>query len=165
MRSSIVSIAAAFILFMSAGANAQGLEKWGTGGGWDILIDNSLGSGCLIQAEYNDGSVVRFGIDKTRGGGYVTAFNSAWGDIEDGASYPIEFDLDGQRYEGEATGIYLNGVPGADINFDNEDFFLDIANKRAMTLYNTEGMVMEISLEGTQVGLGGVLECQEEVDG
>ncbi len=144
-------------------AQAQSLEAWGTAGGWDVMIDPSLGDGCLIQAEYSDGSVVRIGFDRTAGSGYVTAFNGAWGDIEAGAQYPILFDLDGAEYDGEATGLYLNDVPGADIYFDNPDFLFDIAESHTMSLYNTEGLVMQIDLGGTMVGLEAALECQDEM--
>lgn len=144
-------------------ATAQGLEQWGTAGGWDVMIDPSLGDGCLIQAAYQDGSVVRIGFDRTAGAGYVTAFNEAWGSIEEGAAYPILFDLDGQEYNGEATGIYLNGVPGADIYFTNPGFLFDIAEKYTMTLYNEYGEVMAIDLGGTYVGLEAAIACQEEL--
>lgn len=139
------------------------LEPWGEGGGWDIMVDPSLGNGCLIQAQYDNGTVVRIGFDRNSGGGYVTAFNEAWGDIEEGAVYPVLFDLDGEEYNGEAKGMYLNGVPGADIAFDNPDFLWDIAAKYTMTLYNESGEVMAIDLGGTMVGLEGALACQEEM--
>ena len=163
LMKSFVGGAVALILSVY-GAAAQGLEQWGTGGGWDIMIDRSLDSGCFIQAEYENGSLVRIGIDKSKGAGYVTAFNEAWGDIEEGTTYPIEFDLDGERFEGEAVGIILNDVPGADIYFDNEEFFWSIMKKYVMTIYNQNGEVMAISLDGTFNGLEGVLQCQEEVD-
>lgn len=157
----IASIAA---MLMTAGvACAQELEQWGTAGGWDVMIDPTLGNGCLIQAEYNDGSVVRIGFDRNEGAGYVTAFNDAWGEIEEGETYPILFDLDGLEYDGEAKGIYLNGVPGADIYFTNEDFLFDIAKKNTMTLYNEHGEVMAINLGGTYIGLEAILQCQEEM--
>ncbi|SHL42640.1 hypothetical protein SAMN05443432_101469 [Roseovarius litoreus] len=142
---------------------AQDLEYLGEVEGWDVMVDPSLGYGCLIQAEYNDGSVVRIGFDRNEGAGYVTAFNDAWGDIEEGEVYPILFDLDGAEYEGEATGIYLAGVPGADIYFDNPEFLWDIAAKYTMTLYNAYGEVMAIDLSGTMVGLEAVIECQKEL--
>ncbi|GAA6180530.1 hypothetical protein NBRC116594_19680 [Shimia sp. NS0008-38b] len=142
---------------------AQELEPWGTAGGWDVLIDPTLGDGCLIQAEYSDGSLVRIGFDRNAGSGYITAFNDAWGSIDEGAIYPILFDLDGDEYEGEAEGIYLYDVPGADIYFDNPDFLFDIAAKYTMTLYNSEGLVMQIDLGGTMVGLEAALECQDEM--
>ena len=127
------------------------------------MIDPSLGDGCLIQAEYSDGSLVRIGLDRNEGMGYVTAFNMGWGDIEEGATYDIAFALDDEVYEGEARGIWLNGVPGADIYFDSVDFLFDIAKKYTMTLYNTEGEVMAIDLEGSYIGLEAVMLCQDEM--
>ncbi|MCP9482446.1 hypothetical protein NNA36_10775 [Shimia sp. CNT1-13L.2] len=144
-------------------ALAQQLEQWGTAGGWDVMIDPSMGDGCLIQAEYTDGSVVRIGFDRNVGEGYVTAFNMEWGDIIEGEQYGILFDLDGAEYDAVATGIYLNDVPGADIYFDNVEFFMDIANRYTMTIYNENGYVTAIDLGGTQIGLEAVLECQAEM--
>ncbi len=158
-----VTLAAAALIAAAAALPAQELEQWGTAGGWDVMIDPSLGDGCLIQAAYTDGSVVRIGFDRIEGSGYITAFNDAWGEIEEGAEYDIWFDLDGEQYDGLATGIYLAGVPGADIYFDNPDFLWDIAKKYTMTLYHDGGEVMAIDLGGTFVGLEAILQCQDEM--
>lgn len=162
MRTPIL-LAAAMTAALSMPVYAQQLEPWGTAGGWDVMIDPTLGDGCLIQAAYQDGSVVRIGFDRTEGMGYITAFNYAWGDIEEGAQYDIEFDLDGDVFTGVATGIYLNDVPGADIYFDNPDFLFAIAEKYTLTLYNANGEVMAIDLDGTYVGLEAAIQCQEEM--
>jgi len=158
-----VTLAVVALIAAAGSLPAQELEQWGTAGGWDVLIDPSLGDGCLIQAAYQDGSLVRIGFDRTEGSGYITAFNDAWGEIEEGAEYEISFDLDGQQYDGVATGIYLAGVPGADIYFDNADFLFDIAQKYTLTLYHDGGEVMAIDLGGTYVGLEAVLECQDDM--
>jgi len=147
----------------AAPATAQSLEYWGQAGGWDVMIDASMGDGCLIQAEYNDGSVVRIGFDRNAGEGYVTVFNMAWGDIDEGAEYDIQFALDDEVYDGVATGIYLSDVPGADIYFDSIDFLFDIARRYTMTLYNSGGEVMAIDLDGSFAGLEAAIACQEEM--
>lgn len=165
VRRSVSKIGAAMAVAgcMVGAAHAQTLEAWGTAGGWDVMIDPSLGNGCLIQAAYQDGSVIRIGLDRNAGEGYVTAFNYDWGDIVEGAQYGILFDLDGQEYDAVATGIYLDDVPGADIYFDNPDFLFDIAAKLTMTIYNENGYVTAIDLGGTMIGLEAVLECQDEM--
>jgi hypothetical protein len=140
---------------------AQELTTWGEAGGWNVMVDSSLGNGCLIQTSFTDGSVVRIGIDAAQGAGYVTAFNENWGDIEVGAMYPISFDVDGEMYEGQAKGIWLNDVPGADIYFDNEDFMFDLAARQTLTLYHDGTEVMAIDLTGTMAGLEEVLVCQD----
>lgn len=55
------------------------------------MVDPSLGDGCLIQSEFDDGSIVRIGFDLIQGGAYVTAFNMAWGEIEEGGIYSVLF--------------------------------------------------------------------------
>jgi hypothetical protein len=106
--------------------------------------------------------LVRIGLDRTTGYGYVTVFNTAWGDIEEGAIYPLEFTLDGQEFEGQAKGMYLEDVPGADIEFDNVDFFMSIAERQTMTMYHDGYEVLSIDLTGTMAGLDAVMECQDE---
>lgn len=142
-------------------AQAQQLEYWAEAAGWDVMVDPSLGHGCLIQAEYDEGTVVRIGFDLTEGAGYLTAFNYNWGEIEQGAHYDVTFDLDGQEYDGVATGIYLGDVPGADIYFTNPDFLWDLAAKFTLTLYHDGGEVMAIDLGGTMVALEEAMVCQD----
>ncbi len=161
MKLKHAALALAFTL--SAGASfGEGLEHWGASDYWEVLIDPSLGNGCLIQGEFQDGSLVRIGLDRNTGSGYVTVFNTAWGDIEDGATYPISFTLDGESFDGEAKGLYLNDVPGADITFDNVDFFMSIAQRQTMTMFHDGNEVLSIDLTGTMAGLQAVLECQDE---
>ena len=156
------SIAALLTSFaLSAPAFGQQLTTWGAAGDWDVMVDSSLGNGCLIQSAFTDGSVVRIGLDVTAGSGYLTAFNQNWGAIEVGETYPITFDVDGSVYEGEAKGIWLDDMPGADIYFDSEDFMFDLAAKQTLTLYHDGTEVMSIDLAGTMLGLEEVLICQD----
>lgn len=158
----IRSVAAGAALSLAAGlACAQSLERWGETAGWDILIDPTLGNGCLIQAEYEDGSLVRIGFDHTQDSGYVTVFNGGWGDLEEGATYPVSFALDGEEYEAEGTGMYLEGVPGIDILFDNPDFLVDIARRNAMTMYSEGEEVMAIELGGSSAALQEAIRCDD----
>lgn len=160
-----IAIASALLvgLVFSTPASAQSLEHWGSSDYWEVMIDPSLGNGCLIQSEFSDGSIVRIGFDRLQGGGYVTAFNMEWGDIDEGEWYPVLFSLDGQEYDAEARGLYLNDVPGADISFDNPEFIFDIAAKYTMTLFTENGEVMSIDLTGSSQALEAAVECQDEM--
>ncbi|MFN3825173.1 MAG: hypothetical protein ACK4GW_00395 [Pseudorhodobacter sp.] len=158
---SIFSLACIASFALCAPVQSQTLVHWGDVPGWEIMVDPTLGNGCLIQSEFTDGSTVRIGLDAQEGNGYLTAFNENWGDIEEGAVYPVSFDLDGVIYHGEAEGIWLDDVPGADIVFDNVEFIVDIAAKRVLTLYHDGDEVMAIDLAGTAVGLEQVFICQD----
>lgn len=144
-------------------AIAEELVSVGQVGVWEILVDPTVGNGCLINAVFEDGSDVRIGFDREAGTGYLLAMNEAWQGIEDGATYPVQMDVDGQVYNGEATGIYIDGMPGADIPFDSIDFLMDIAARNTLTLSNAEGPVMSIDLTDSDNALAEAIACQEQM--
>lgn len=141
--------------------SAQDLVPYSEAGGWTVAVDTTLGNGCLLTSDYEDGSTVRIGFDRLAGNGYVAAFNTAWGDIEDGTSYPVSFMLDDQKYDGEAVGIHLNDVPGAVISFDSVDFLVDLAERNTMALSTEAGEVMSIDLSGSDAAITETIACQE----
>lgn len=143
-------------------AMAQDPIPYGEAGGWEVLIDPSLGNGCFLISEFEDGSVVRIGFDRTAGNGYVIAFNEGWGDIVEGQEYPVSFMLDDQQYDGIAMGMSLSGLPGAKITFDNVDFLADLAMRQTMSLSNEGGEVMVIDLTGSAAAIEQTIACQEE---
>jgi|TARA_R110000787_G_scaffold30918_9_gene82536 hypothetical protein len=55
----------------------------------------------------------------------------------------------------------LNGVPGADIYFNSEDFMFDITARQTMDLANISGSVMMIDLTCTMAALEEALICQD----
>lgn len=140
---------------------AQDLVSYSSVGVWEILVDPTIGNGCLINAVFEDGSDVRIGFDPSGGSGYLLAMNEAWGGIVEGQSYPIAMDVDGQVYNGEGVGIYINDMPGVDIVFDNVDFLMDVAAKQTLTLANEDGPVMTIDLTDTSAALAEAIACQE----
>ena len=142
-------------------ALAQDLVAVGQVGVWDILVDPTIGNGCLINAVFEDGSDVRIGFDPSAGTGYLLAMNEAWQGIEEGISYPIQMDVDGQLYDGEAVGLYIDGMPGADIVFDSVDFLMVVAMRQTLTLVNESGPVMSIDLTDSAAALEQAIACQE----
>lgn len=140
---------------------AQDLVSVGQVGVWEILVDPTIGNGCLINAVFEDGSDVRIGFDPSGGSGYLLAMNEAWQGIEEGTSYPIQMDVDGQIYDGEAVGLYIDDMPGADIAFDSADFLLDVATRQTLTLINESGPVMSIDLTDSAAALEQAIACQE----
>lgn len=140
---------------------AQDLVTYDTVGVWDILVDPTIGNGCLINAQFEDGSDVRIGFDMEAGNGYLLAMNDAWGDIVADQTYPIKMDVDGSIYDGEGIGIYIDDMPGVDIVFDNVDFLMDVAARQTLTLSNDSGPVMSIDLTDTAIALEAAIACQD----
>lgn len=154
------TLAAALALFGSA-AFAQDLVPYSQAGGWDVVVDTTLGNGCFLTSEFEDGSTVRIGFNRVAGNGYVAAFNENWGDIVDGESYPISFLLDEEQYDGTATGMHLDVLPGAVISFDSVDFLSDLAARNTMTLQSQGEDVMTIDLSGSDEAVAETIACQD----
>ena len=142
-------------------AQEEELKTFDTVEGWEILIDTTIGNGCLINAQFEDGSDVRIGFDRAANSGYLWASNEAWGDIEEGMAYPLSFSLDGEVYKGEGKGLYIDEMPGVDIPFDSMEFLLALAEKNSMELSTDSGPVMTINLAGTDAALARAIECQD----
>lgn len=144
-------------------ALAQDLIDKGFVHGWNLMVDPALGNGCLIQTVYQDLSVVRLGYDGLNNRGYFTVFNKNWGDIKQGQSYPVTFDLDGKKFDATAIGANSGKVRGATVFFTDRSFVNSIAQRKVMTVYGTTGQqVMAIDLKGTDKALEYARECQKE---
>ncbi|GLS86035.1 hypothetical protein GCM10010873_10090 [Cypionkella aquatica] len=154
--------AACGLAVLSSAAFADDLVPYSEAGGWAVQVDTTLGNGCLLSSDFEDGSHVRIGFDRTAGNGYVAAFNDAWGEIADGTDYPISFMLDDQKYDGNATGVHLDEVPGVMVSFDGPDFLTDLAAKNVMILQSQGEDVMSIDLSGSDAAVTETIACQEQ---
>ncbi|WP_171207028.1 hypothetical protein [Ruegeria sp. HKCCA0235A] len=156
-------LALTFAALTATSALAQDLIDKGFVEGWNIMMDPALGNGCLIQTVYQDLSVVRLGYDALGNRGYFAVYNKAWGDIKQGESYPIRFDLDGKSYDATAIGFNERDVPGATVFFTDRRFVNAIAQNKTMTVYNPAGeVVMAIDLKGTAKALDYARDCQNK---
>lgn len=153
--------AACGLALLSTTAFAQDLVPYSEAGGWAVEVDPTMGNGCLLSSDFEDGSHVRIGFDRTEGNGYVIAANTAWGEITDGTAYPISFMLDDEKYDGSATGLHLDDLPGVMVTFDSVDFLTDLAAKNTMTLQSEGADVMSIDLSGTDEAITETIACQE----
>lgn len=154
-------MASVAIVAFSGAVLAQDLVTVETVGVWDVLVDPTIGNGCLINAVFEDGSDVRIGFAPDTGFGYLLAMNEGWEGVEDGVMYPVSMDVDGSVYQGEGKGIHINDLPGVDIEFDSADFLMDVALKQTLTLSTDAGEIMSIDLTDTLPALEAAIACQE----
>lgn len=154
------TLSAGFSL-LSTMAAAQDLVPYSEAGGWTVSVDPTVGNGCLLSSEFEDGSSVRIGFDRNAGNGYVAASNAAWGDITDGTEYPISFLLDEEKYDGNAKGIHLDDLPGVMVTFDSLDFLTDLSQRNVMVLQSNGADVMSIDLSGSDEAIAETIACQD----
>ncbi len=149
-------------VFCAGAVMAQDLVPYSEAGGWDVVVDTTLGNGCFLTSDFEDGSSVRIGFDRNAGNGYVAAFNEGWGEIEDNTTYPVSFLLDEEKYDGDARGMHLSDVPGVVITFDSVDFLTDLATRNVMVLQHDGADVMSIDLSGSDEAITETIACQDE---
>ena len=164
MRQLLALVIVAVLGLGGGQASAQELIDKGMVHGWQVMVDPAMGNGCLIQNVYQDLSVVRLGFDGLEKRGYFTVFHKGWGEIRQGQTYDITFDLDGQIFDAVAHGFRHGKVPAAAVFFKDRDFVHAIAAKRVLTVYGQTGAkVMTIDLTGSAKALEYARKCQDEM--
>ena len=155
-------VLSATVLLLPGFVHAAGMERWGEAGDWTILIDPEKGNGCLAWRAFEDDMTVEIGAAPNQAGGFFAAYNPAWVQVEDGATGIVRFDFGDAQFEGEAVGVYKNGVPGGYAFFDNPAFVTEFGKRQSVTIIGESGTEVELDLSGSAKAIEAVLECQAE---
>lgn len=152
----LLSIAAASPIY------ALDLVQWGTAGDWVVLQDPNKGNACLTQVSLSDGTLLRIGFEDKGKKGFLGTFNPAWKEFKLDRKYPVGYALDDVAFEGEAHGKEVNGVPGAQVTYENVDFLVDLAEKKTMTFFYEGAEIVKVDLKGSEAAIKAMLACQAE---
>lgn len=152
--------AAAILAAMPAFAQDE-LQPYAETANWSIAIDPSLNNGCLMISEFEDSSIVRIGLDMTTGKGYILSANPSWGDIVEGQAYPVSVVVDDKTFDGTATGYPIDGLPGANVDFDNPDFMAELVTAETLSLMHDGHEVMGLDVTGSADAVVKLIECQD----
>lgn len=160
-----VSAAGLAVCAVAPAGAAQDVLRWGSAGGWDILIDQTLGDGCFIYTQYDAGTVVRLGFSPDDGEAYLMVGNTKWASIKDGKDYDIQvrMDRDSPWYV-TATGVQFDGVPFLMATTDQPDFLIDFARKNSLAVNFNGQTITSLDLSGTYAAVSEMLNCQDQVD-
>ncbi len=155
------SVLAASVALFASSAMVQADQLLEEAGGWEVYRSEDLGNGCYMSSAYEDGSLIQIGFDIENDTGFMTVSNSAWTDIEDGATYPVSFSLDDQSYTADAHGMALEGAGGIFVEIESEDFLIDLAQREVLSLSNEQDEVARIDLTGTRDAIAAIANCME----
>jgi hypothetical protein len=156
-----IGVAFACAALAATAAHAQ-FKKYGEAAGWEIAVNEKMGPGCLITKR-GDGFQVQLGIDATSAEktGYMAAFTRTDMPVSEGSEVPVEFEVGGETFQGEAFGEKMEGFSGAWVPVNNSQFVYDLAKKETLTI-KAEGLdPIEVSLAGTDAAFEAMRECQE----
>jgi hypothetical protein len=158
-----VRIGAALAIAASAATDASAqFKKYGAEAGWEILIKENMGPGCLMARKANETSQVQMGIDATgEKKGYFALYTMKDAKIKSGQKLSVIFDIDGQQFSGEAVGQQIEGYDGAFVWVNNPDFIYDLAKKKKMTISPAGRDTLITNLEGTDAAFKALRACQD----
>jgi len=157
-----IAIALAIVALTATDAPAQAVKKYGSEAGWDIFIKDTMGPGCLVAKKLSDVSQVQMGIDATgEKKGYIALYTKKEAAVAAGEKVSVLFDVDGQKFTGEATGQQIEGTDGAFVWVNNPDFIYDLAKKNALTISPAGRDPIVLSLKGTDAAFMALRACQD----
>lgn len=133
----------------ASGATAE-IKKIGEAAGWEVAIKEAIGPGCLITKSA-DHLQVQLGVnarsaEKTA---YMAVFTRANVGVAEGDTLPVEFEIGGKTFKGEAFGEQMKGFQGAWVPVNNPDFVYDLAKEEMMKIMVSGLDPIEVRLAGT----------------
>lgn len=148
------------IIFFSSPLEAQERQPWGETGDWIILVDPAVGSGCLMQKNFESGIRIEFGYMPDRDGGFFAAMSEDWTGIKPGTNGTVKFITEAAKFAGDVEMIEVDGRLGGLAFFDNPNFTEEMAARRSITVIGPEGNTFEVDLKGTSRAIKILKECQ-----
>jgi hypothetical protein len=157
-----IGIALAIAALTATDASAQAAKKYGSEAGWDIFIKENMGPGCLLAKKLSAEAQVEMGISATgESKGYLALYTKRDAAVSSGEKVSVIFDVDGQKFSGEATGQRIEGMDGAFVWVNNPDFIYDLAKKNSLTITPAGRDPIVLSLKGTDAAFMALRACQD----
>lgn len=157
-----IGLALAIAVLMLTPAAGQEVKKYGSEAGWDIFIKETMGPGCLVAKKLSAEAQVEMGISATgEKKGYLALYTKRDAAVSAGEKVSVIFDVDGQKFTGEATGQRIDGMDGAFVWVNNPDFIYDLAKKNALTISPAGRDPIVLSLKGTDAAFSVLRACQD----
>lgn len=143
-------------------AFAENTPLWKKVGLWDVRVDQSLGNGCFLVLDFDNGTIFRLGFNPLNDNAYIMIGNIDWRSIEHGKEYNIKIQFDDALpWTGTATGTEMS----ADLTMllqvvDETEFLLEFMRKNILAVYYQGNVITRISLRGSYAAGTELLNCQ-----
>ena len=141
---------------------AEELTKWADAGQWQVLVDPSVGNGCLMEKTFDDGTRMRMGSLPVRKGGFLSIVNKDWTHIDKVTTVVVKFDLDGDVFAGDVDYIIDGDLRGGYAFFNNPALVDVFGKKHTVTITGPTEQSVSYSLSGTSAALKVIGECRKE---
>lgn len=159
----IAIVGAALILTVGASNATAQVKQYGSEAGWDIFVRDDLGPGCLIAKKLSPEVQLQMGVDASRNPniGYMALYTKADANVTEGQKLTVNFDVDGEKFAGNATVQQMPGFIGGSVPVNNVDFIYNLAKRHTLTITPEGRKVVVVSLDGTDAAFKALRTCQE----
>lgn len=148
------------LLVAAAPMQAKEAVEWGKVGDWQIVIDKNIGSGCIMQKNFENGILLQFGLLPKRGTSFFAAYRQDWKSIESGQKVQVKYEFDGVAHKGQANGYISKPWYGGFVEVKDPAVMTEFALKNTLKVTGPRGRNFELSLDGTKKGVAALQECQ-----
>jgi hypothetical protein len=163
----IVSAALAAFALMGSAALADDTVPWGDGSvaGWDIAIDQTLGGGCYILAEFDGDTIVRIGFDPSNSDYYLMLADTDWQSIEADKDYDLTLTMGHrQPWEATATGVMMGDQPTLLVRSTDTDFLDEFSSQQNIKVEYSGDQIANLNLTGSAAAIREMINCQDTVN-
>jgi hypothetical protein len=168
-RALVILFLAVHCLFgLSNTASAEDPQPlWATVKAWEVRVDTTLMNGCFAMTAYDEGTIVRIGINPASHQGYIMFGNDKWESLESGKDYKIKLKFDDELpWEGSARArefgkerfIFLW------VDFTDANLYMEFMRKNLLQIFYNKKKVTALNLSGSAAALSEVIECQKAMN-
>lgn len=167
MKRILSAISIALALGTTAALADDDTIPWGDGNvaGWDIAIDQSLGGGCYILAEFDGNTIVRIGFDPSNSDYYLILADDDWNSIEAEKEYDLVLTLGHrQPWDAQANGIMLGDQPALMVTSTDTDFIDEFSSQQNIKVEYNGDSIANLNLSGSAAAIRELIKCQSAVN-
>lgn len=158
----LIQTSLALAMLSGAAAAAETYKKVGSEAGWDVYVREGKMRGCLISKDLNQDAQVQMGINPAEQvPGFMALYTKAGAQVSSGEKISVTFDVDGQKFTGEAVAQEMEGYKGAYVQVNNPQFIYDLAKKNKLTITPAGRPPIVLSLKGTDAAFNALKICQQ----
>lgn len=157
----------AFALMGSTALADDATVPWGDGtvAGWDIAIDQTLGGGCYILAEFDGDTIVRIGFDPSNSDYYLMLADADWKSIEADKEYDLVLTLGHRKpWDAQATGLMMGDQPTLIVRSTDTDFLDEFSSQQNIKVEYNGTQIANLNLDGSSQAINEMINCQDTVN-
>ena len=143
-------------------AASEDAPIWKEVDGWSLRVDTTIGYGCFLMAEFEKGTILRFGFLPEAKTMYVMLADNDWKSLEVGKEYALQLKMGREdAWDAPAKAIDMSGTTVLFVTTDKVQFLREFMEQTNFTASYDGEVITQLSLRGTANAGRELIACQE----